>query len=116
MKRSELLDELVYAEQDVTDAQRALAGQRALIRLLRRDMLDTAAAEVLLTDFECAEVLSIRNRDQLRSYIERLAQTGSGTASHFPRAKAATRTGDPVGQVTATAWSDDLTFDKFSVE
>ena len=75
MNQSELLDRLANAEWDVSRGARLLVGQRNAVRQLRTCMRDVTSAEALLTDLECAQVLSVSERDRLRTQVEHLHTT-----------------------------------------
>jgi hypothetical protein len=74
--RSELLDRLDNADNDVAEAERYLARQPDLLRSLGLDR-DTADAEILLGDLKSALVLSIREREKIRAELERLPSSSA---------------------------------------
>ena len=81
MKRSELFDRLTNADWDVSHGARRVAEQRNAIRVLRTCMRDVTAAEALLIDLECAQALSVKNRDRLLSLFEDLHGTALRAAA-----------------------------------
>jgi hypothetical protein len=72
MERAKLLEQLRSVEYDVSYGARLVANQQNAIRALRKYMRDVAGADELLIDLECAQAVTLNQRDRLRRQLAAL--------------------------------------------
>jgi hypothetical protein len=69
MDRAMILEHLATALRHVSEGERHIAQQHEIIASLKRDGLDTSAAEAVLLQFEDLQGIHVAHRDRLKKEL-----------------------------------------------